>query len=235
MGENRWRDLEEWPPPTARATPLYLASGGDARTAAGDGALVWEPPVGGAAADRYRFDPREPVWDERFEDPGPHEQTAFAGRDDTLVYTSAPLQRDIDVIGEIEAELHVSIDRPDTDLAVALVDVYPDGRSYNVMGPEAGYLRLRYRQGFEQQVPMPIGRPVRVRVGNMLTAQRFLAGHRIRVQITSSRAPHFDPNPNTGGEIATDTRLLPAEVTLWHDADRPSRLLLPIVPVEEEE
>lgn len=238
MGENRWRTEQEWPPARARETPLYLHSDGHAATAAGDGRLARIAPgdegaPSAAAADTYTYDPAHPVWDERFEDPGPHEQTPFASRADVLVFTSAVLEEDLEVTGAILADLYVSVDRPDTDLAVMLCDVHPDGASYNLTGPESGYLRLRYRDGNERQVPLRPGEVTRVRIGNMFTSNLFRKGHRIRVQITSSRAPHFDPNPNTGEEIATATRLVPATVTIHHDAERPSRILLPVIPREE--
>jgi putative CocE/NonD family hydrolase len=229
MGDNVWRQENEWPLARAESRSLYLRGGGSAATAAGDGRLSSEPPAA-EPADTYVFDPDDPVWDERFEESGALEQAAFEARDDVLVYTGAPLENDLEVTGEMVAELYVSVDRPDTDLAVRITDVHPDGSSYAINGPEAGYLRLRYREGWDRQVPLEPGRVYAVRIGDMLTSNVFEAGHRIRLQITSSRAPHFDPNPNTGEEIATATRLVPARITVHHDADRPSRVMLPVVP-----
>lgn len=234
MGENRWRYEHEWPLSRAEETPVYLHSDGHAATAAGDGHLAFVAPgeagvADTADSDSYVFDPQSPIYDERFEDPGPHDQSPFESRDDVLVFTSAPLERDLEVTGALFADLYVSVDRPDTDLAVTVTDVWPDGTSYNLTGPESGYLRLRYREGYDRQVLLQPGEITRVRVGNMLTSNLFRAGHRIRVQITSSRAPHFDPNPNTGEEIATATRLVPATVTVHHDPEHPSRVLLPVI------
>jgi putative CocE/NonD family hydrolase len=183
-------------------------------------------------ADRYVFDPSDPIWDAQFESSGALNQASFESRQDVLVYTTEPLEHDLEITGEMVAELFVSIDRPDTDLAVRVTDVHPDGTSYAINGPEAGYLRLRYREGFDHQVLMEPGRIYPVRIGDMLTSNVFKKGHRIRFQITSSRAPHFDPNPNTGGEIATATRLQPVGVTIHHDASHPSRVILPIIPRE---
>jgi uncharacterized protein len=98
------------------------------------------------------------------------------------------------------------------------------------MGPEAGYLRMRYREGYERQVLMEPDSVYRITIGNMPTSNLFRVGHRIRLQVTSSRAPHLDPNPNTGGEIATETQLLPATQTIHRNAARPSRLILPVIP-----
>lgn len=235
MGENRWRHENEWPPARAETVPMYLHSDGAAATAGGDGRLLRAAPGDpevppDAPHDRYVFDPADPIWDERFEDPGPHDQSDIEARDDILVFTSEPLAEDLEVTGAIFADLWVSVDRPDTDLAVMICDVWPDGTSYNLTGPESGYLRLRYREGYDRQVPLEPGTPTRVRIGNLFTSNLFRKGHRIRVQVTSSRAPHFDPNPNTGREIATETELVPATITLHHDPERPSRILLPVIP-----
>ena len=127
-----------------------------------------------------------------------------------------------------------SVDRPDTDLAVGVTDVHPDGTSNAINGPEAGYLRLRYREGLDRQVLMEPGRIYPVRIGGMLTSNVFKKGHRIRLQITSSRAPHYDPNPNSGGDIATATKLQSVGVTIHHDAAHPSRVILPLIPRGEE-
>lgn len=235
MGENEWRAEREWPLARAVETSLYLASGGSATSVFGDGRLSFEPPDAAgdpAAFDRYVFDPTDPVWDPHFETSGPFDQLHVERRQDVLVYTSPPLEEDLEVTGEVEVELWLSSDAPDTDFGFMLCDVHPDGRSYNLAGPEAGYLRMRYREGFDRQVLMEPGRVYRVRFGNLRTSNVFRAGHRIRLQVTSSRAPHFDPNPNTGTEIATEARLVSAEQTVYHDAERPSRLVLPVVPRE---
>jgi putative CocE/NonD family hydrolase len=176
------------------------------------------------------FDPTNPIWDAEFESSGALNQVGFESREDVLVYTTDPLEQDLEVTGEMIAEIFVSIDRLDTDLAVRVTDVHPDGTSYAINGPEAGYLRLRYREGLDRQVLMEPGRIYSVRIGDMLTSNVFKKGHRIRLQVTSSRAPHYDPNPNTGGEIATATKLQPVAVTVHHDASHPSRLVLPFIP-----
>jgi len=230
MGDDVWRSENEWPLARAQSRSWYLRSEGDAIGTAGHGRLAAESPSLGEPADRYRFDPRNPIWDEQFETAGALDQASFESRDDVLVYTTEPLEADLEVTGEMVAELFVSIDRPDTDLAVRVTDVHPDGTSYAIDGPEAGYLRLRYREGFDHQVLMEPGQIVRVRIGDMLTSNVFKRGHRIRLQVTSSRAPHFDPNPNTGTEIATEARLQTVAVTIHHDASHPSRLILPIIP-----
>jgi len=230
MGANRWRYENEWPPARAVSTPIYLRGDGDANGVDGDGALSFDAPAAQEPVDDYVYDPRDPVWDPDYEESGALDQSLFEAREDVLVYTSEPLAEDLEVTGEIFAELYVSIDTPDTDLAVRVTDVHPDGTSYTINGPEAGFLRLRYRDGLDHQVPVTPGEVMKVRVGQMLTSNLFARGHRIRLQVTSSRAPHYDPNPNTGEEIATATRLQPVTVTVHHDARYPSRVLLPVIP-----
>ncbi|MBW2692238.1 MAG: CocE/NonD family hydrolase [Deltaproteobacteria bacterium] len=230
MGDNTWRFENEWPLERAEPQTWYLRGQGHAVTAAGDGRLSAEPPEDAEPADHYVFDPTDPIWDAQFESSGALNQASFESREDVLVYTTEPLESDIEITGEMTAELFVSIDRPDTDLAVRVTDVHPDGTSYAINGPEAGYLRLRYREGLDRQVLMEPGRIYPVRIGDMLTSNVFKKGHRIRFQITSSRAPHYDPNPNTGGEIATATRLQPVGVTIHHDASHPSKVILPVIP-----
>jgi len=234
MGDNVWRFENEWPLARAQPTSWYLRGQGHAVAAAGDGRLSPELPDRVEPADRYVFDPADPVWDAQFEVSGALDQASFESREDVLVYTSDPLEQDLEITGEIVAELFVSIDRPDTDLAVRVTDVHPDGTSYAINGPEAGYLRLRYREGLDRQVLMEPGRIVPIRIGDMLTSNVFKRGHRIRLQITSSRAPHYDPNPNTGGEIAQETRLQTAAVSIHHDPSHPSRVILPFVPRESD-
>ncbi len=229
MGDNEWRFERSWPPANAETRALYFHSGGAAQTAAGNGHLSWTLPAD-EPADEYTFDPRLPVWDSHFEDAGPFDQAAVEAREDVLVFTSDPLESDLEVTGEIEAILYVSSDALDTDFAVMVTDVHPDGASYNVLGPEAGYLRMRYREGYDRQRLMEPGEVYQIRVGHMLTSNVFKRGHRIRVHITSSRAPHFDPNPNTGTPIATEQRLIKARQRVYHDARRPSHLLLPVAP-----
>lgn len=230
MGDNTWRFENEWPLERTQPRAWYLHGKGRAGTAAGDGRLSVEPPEDAEPADRYVFDPSNPVWDTQFERSGALNQASFELREDVLVYTSDPLEQDLEVTGEMVAELFVSVDRPDTDLAVRVTDVHPDGTSYAINGPEAGYLRLRYREGLDRQVLMEPGRIYPVRIGDMLTSNVFKKGHRIRLQITSSRAPHYDPNPNSGGDIATATKLQSVGVTIHHDAAHPSRVILPLIP-----
>ena len=228
MGANKWRAESEWPPSRAVATPYYLAGSGRAAADGGDGRLTAVRPSE-TAADRYVFDPANPFWDPAYERSGPYDQRNNENRKDVLVYSSAPLENDLEVTGEIVAELFVSSSAKDTDFAVTLSDVFPDGRSVNLTGLDAGYLRMRYRNGFEKQELMEEGEVYRIRIGNLYTSNLFKKGHRIRLAITSSKAPYYDPNPNTGREIASERNLVPCDNALFHGGPYPSALILPVV------
>lgn len=229
MGENKWLAENEWPLSRAIARDFYLHSAGNATIDKADGKLNNQMPAQ-EQSDSYVFDPSNPLWDISFEKSYPYDQKDNESRKDVLVYTSAPLAEDIKVVGEVVAELFVSSSARDTDFSITLTDVYPDGKSINLSGMDAGYLRMRYRNGFAQQELMKPGEVYKIKIGQLHTANLFKKGHRIRVQITSSKAPHYDPNPNTGTEIATEKNLVPATNTIHHSKKYPSKIILPIIP-----
>lgn len=220
MGENKWRAENEWPLKRAVHTPYYLHAGGNLSTAS----PRKEKP------DPFVFDPKDPFWDESYEKSSPYDQRKNESRRDVLVYTSQSLGNDLEVTGEISLELFVSSSAKDTDFTFTLCDVHPDGRSINLHGLDAGYLRMRYRNSLSKQELMKPGEIYKIKIGKVYTANLFKKGHQIRIYITSSKAPHYDPNPNTGTEIATEKNLIPATNTIYHDVDHPSRLILPIIP-----
>jgi putative CocE/NonD family hydrolase len=228
MGENRWRAEKEWPLGRAVETPFYLRQAGEPDQQGG-GSLTTSLP-GREKPDDYLFDPKYPVWDKSYEKSYPYDQRAIESRKDVLVYTSPVLEQDLEVTGEIKVELYVSSTARDTDFAFTLCDVHPDGTSINLHGLDAGYLRMRYRNGMDRQELMEPGEVYKITIRQAYTSNLFKAGHRIRLNITSSMAPHYDPNPNTGNEIATETELVPARNSIYHDKSRPSRVLLPVVP-----
>lgn len=226
MGANEWRTESQWPLARAVPTSFYLSGTGAAKT----GVLSSKP--GKDARDTYVFDPANPFWDKSYEKTYPYDQRENESRSDVLVYTSEVLTEDTEVIGEIVAELYVSSGATDTDFSITLSDVYPDGRSINLHGLDAGYLRMRYRAGFEYQELMKPEEVYKIRIGQVYTANRFKKGHRIRLAITSSKAPHYDPNPNTGKVIAEEKNLIPARNTVHSGVKYPSRILLPVIPRE---
>jgi uncharacterized protein len=229
MGENRWRPEREWPPSRAVETSYYLHSSGSTDRSQKDGTLNTVPP-GKEPTDSYFFDPSTPLWDIHNDNSVPYDQREIEIRKDVLLYTSAPLEEDLEVTGEVVAELYVSSSAKDTDFSITFCDVYPDGTSINLSGLDAGYLRMRYRNGFEKQELITPGVIYKIRIGQLYTSNLFKKGHRIRLQVTSSKAPQYDPNPNTGTEISTESRLLSATQNLAHNKQYPSRLILPVIP-----
>lgn len=224
MGENRWHAETEWPLTRAVPTSYYLQSGEDTKT----GMLVTEKSTKDSAVS-FVFDPKNPFWDKAYEKSYPYDQRENESRDDVLVYTSRPLESDVEVTGEIVAELFVSSMAKDTDFSFTLCDVFEDGKSINLHGLDAGYLRMRYRNGYEKQELIKPGDVYKIRIGQVYTSNVFKKGHRIRIYITSSSAPHYDANPNTGTEIATEKNLIPTTNTIHHAKKSASRIILPII------
>jgi hypothetical protein len=232
-GANRWLEAREWPPEHARAVSLYLESGGHANTLSGDGALRDRPPSH-AAADRFVFDPRNPTptrggsvcCNPRIFPWGPMDQRPVEQRKDVLVYTTRPLKHDMEAVGPVSATLWVATNCRDTDFTAKLVDVFPDGYARNLTD---GILRLRYRNSLEHPELAKPGQLYEISIDAGIVSNVFLKGHRIRVEISSSNFPRFDRNPNTGAAIADEIRLVPANQTVYHGNDHPSRLVLMVL------
>jgi len=216
-GEDRWRELDAWPPPGARPLRLHLQPGGGLDAAA---------PPAGAAPDRYRYDPAHPtpthggahLVQGTHVPQGPVDQTEIDARDDVVTFTTDELADDIEVTGWVEAELWVQSSAPCTDFTVRVSDVHPDGRPYNVCD---GIQRVRVASSAE-----PV--PVRIRLG--ATAQLFGRGHRIRVAVSSSNSPRFDINPNTGESAWDSSDTVTAAQRIHTGTDTPSRIALPVIP-----
>jgi putative CocE/NonD family hydrolase len=160
---------------------------------------------------------------------GPHDQRELEARADVLTYSSAPLERDTEVTGPVRVHLWAVSSAPDTDFVARLTDVHTDGRSLNLTD---GIVRARHR-GFKSGLPPSLiepGRAYEYEIDMWATSNIFRAGHRIRLQVTSSSFPRWDRNPNTGHDFGVDSELSPARQAILHDAAHPSRLLLPLVP-----
>lgn len=231
-GSNRWLDLEDFPAPNTVSKPLYLASAGRANGFGGDGTLQWNAPRSGRP-DRYVFDPQGPLPDVKLEQrtAGPVDLGELIQRKDGLVYTSAPMTEAITIAGNVTLVLHASSDARDTDWIARLEDVGPDGRARKLGSGLGAVQRARYRAGYAREVPLTPGRTEEYRLEFFGIGHTFLPGHRVRVSLSSSAYPWFNPNPGTGNPIATDTA--PPRVarqTIFHDRTRPSRLLLPVIP-----
>lgn len=230
LGADAWRDADAWPVPGTRFTTFHLRSGGGARTRHGDGALVEEPPAAGEAADEYAYDPSDPtpsVPDRLARPFGTVDQGPIEDRQDVLVYSTPPLAGDLDVIGPVEARIWAGSSAPDTDWFVKLVDVGPEGRADRVA---EGMIRARYRDSDAEPSLLEPGRVHEYRIDLGPVGARFRAGHCIRVEVASASFPQFDRNMNTGGPFGVETSGVPARQQLFHDAERPSHLILPIVP-----
>jgi uncharacterized protein len=203
--------------------------------------LSTEAPDRAEPADRYTYDPNFPVptlggnhsmggWPGRNYDPvpvGPFDQRPLERRDDVLVFTSAPLVEDTEVTGPISAVLYAASSARDTDWVMKLVDVYPDGRAI-VMAD--GIRRARYRGGRVPPELIQAGEVYRYQVDLAPTSNVFKAGHRLRVDITSSNFPRFDRNLNTGDDIGTGTCIESAQQAIFHTLECPSHIVLPIIP-----
>lgn len=227
MGDNTWREEREWPLARTVYTPWYLRPGGG---------LGPEAAAPGTSPSEYTSDPRDPVptvggnllfpsWNAG----GPHDQRVLDGRTDILRFTSAPLEADLEVTGPLSVVLHAATSAADTDWTAKLVDVHPDGTALNVAD---GIIRARYRDGTERpRLPDP-GQPQEYTISLVATSQVFKAGHAIRVDIASSNFPRFDRNPGNGAlsASATEADLTAARQTVFHDAARPSRIVLPVIP-----
>jgi putative CocE/NonD family hydrolase len=235
MGENRWRDEADWPLARARATPWYLHSQGNAGSAGGT--LSPEPPSS-EPVDVYLYDPRDPaptVGGPTFlpglfigANAGPRDQRAVEARPDVLTYTSAPLERSIEVTGPLSVTLYAATSAPDTDFVARLIDVFPDGAARLLA---EGIIRARFREGYSQPSPIEPNRVYAYAINLVATSNLFQAGHRIRVDVTSSSFPRFDRNPNTGHPLGVDglDDLRPALQTIFHDGERASHIVLPVV------
>ncbi|MBX3747991.1 MAG: CocE/NonD family hydrolase [Verrucomicrobiae bacterium] len=217
---NVWRTADTWPPLPFHATRLFLH---------GDRTLSFQTPSASPPL-RFTADPGNPVPTlggiQLTLPAGPRDQRPIESRDDVLVFSSEPLQEPLEITGPVRARLWIASDGPDTDFFVRLCDVYPDDRSFNLC---EGMLRARFRQGLDQTQPLVPNRVTRLDIDLWSTSVVFNRGHRLRVHVTSSSAPGFDPNPNTGAPFRADTRTRIATNSVWADPKRPSHLILPLV------
>jgi putative CocE/NonD family hydrolase len=233
MGSNKWQGDNEWPPEAAEETRMYLTSNGNANSLYGDGKLSFDAPTGDGS-DSYHYDPMVPVKTIGGGDccngglvtAGAFDQRTIEARQDVLVYTSDVLEEAIEVTGFVDAVLNVSSDAKDTDFAVKLVDVAPDGTAYII---DDTIFRARYREGYEKQVMMKEGEVYEIDMTPMTTSISFEKGHRIRVEVTSSNFPKFVRNLNTGGNNYNEKDGVVAHNTIHLSKDHPSYVVLPIV------
>jgi len=168
------------------------------------------------------------VRDPYAEQAGAHDYRALGERDDVLIFETEPLADDLEVVGPISAELHVSADQPDTDLWVKILDVSPDGTAFNLMSPGLDVIRASYRERKPTRDLLEKNKVYRLEIANLLTANRFLAGHRVRVAIMASFMPHMSRNLHTGLLEMVSDQSVTAKVTVHHSSAHPSRIVFPV-------
>jgi predicted acyl esterase len=228
MGKG-WISGDEWPLKSTQFTRYFLDSDGRAGHRQDSGILSTGAAIG-PAPDNFTYDPGVPVPTRGggcCSDDMAVDQRDIEVRSDVLVYSTPPLDQGVTIAGPIEVVLYVSSSARDTDFTVKLTDVYPDGTSINLN--DDGF-RVRYREGFDRKVLMESGKVYKITLGNMVTANHFPAGHRIRLQVSSSNFPNLERNLNTGGNNYDETQWVVAENSVHHSRDYPSHVLLPVIP-----
>ena len=234
MGTKQWRDEHEWPLARTRFTPFYFHSAGEANSLLGDGGLSTSPPEE-EQPDRYLYNPAFPTptrggntccnpeivpW-------GAYDQRPVEYRNDVLVYTSDPMEEDMEATGPVIVKLFARTDARDTDFTAKLVDVDPDGYAVNLCD---GIIRGRYRESTSHQRLLEPGTIYEFTIDLWPTSNVFLKGHRVRVDISSSNFPRFDRNPNTGNKFGQDAEMKVAHQQVFHDREHPSHIILPLIP-----
>jgi uncharacterized protein len=237
IGENRWLESDRWPPAQSAVSRWYLGSAGKANSVRGNGSLSPQPRADSAERDEYLYSPDDPVpsrggpvcctGNKRIKS-GPVDQRDVEGRDDVLVFTSAPLDQPMRIAGPLRAKLTISSSAPDTDFVARLADVRPDGTSINI---QEGALRARYRDSVTAPKPMQPGQTYELSVDMRSIAYLLPRGHRLRLHVTSSSFPRLERNLNTGGDNATDSKGVPATNRVYHGPAGRSYVELPLLPV----
>ncbi|MEZ5415812.1 MAG: CocE/NonD family hydrolase [Vicinamibacterales bacterium] len=224
MGAGAWRTGDTWPPPADRRA-LYL--GGTAVAGRSPGTLGWAAPSE-ETTSAFVSDAANPVRDPHAGDAGGLDYRALSDDVGVVVFETAPLTEDVEVLGPIDAEIHVSVDRPDTDLWVKLLDVAPDGTAWGVMSIGLDVVRASYRHQRPERGLLQPGEVYRLDLHTMMTGNRFLQGHRIRVALMAAFAPNMSWNLHTGGLEFDSAETATARITVHAGGRHASRLVLPV-------
>ena len=234
MGINKWQQSETWPPKGVTYQTYFLGSKGNAQTMYGNGTLSLSKNSKPEGKDSFVYDPMNPVKSYgggvcctgNAVQGGSFDQRIMETRADILVYTSQPLEEGIEVSGFIEADLYVSSDVKDTDFTIKIIDVYPDGRAYNL---DETIQRARYRDGYDKEVFMDKGKVYKVSLSPMSTSNYFKKGHRIRIEVSSSNFPRFARNLNTGGNNYDEKIGVIATNNIHYSENYPSQIRIPVI------
>jgi putative CocE/NonD family hydrolase len=233
MGENVWRDEQEFPLARTHYTKYYLHSTSRANSISGDGQLTQTLPAV-ERKDEFDYDPMNPVPTiggrlccGRALPPGPADQRPNESRSDVLVFSTPPLDKDVEATGFVTVEVYASTSAVDTDFTALLVDVDANGYARFLTD---GIVRARYRNGTAKPAEVVPGQVYKYTIDLWATGNVFKAGHRIRVYISSSNFPRFDRNLNLGEPVAKSSRSKVAHQTVYHGKNYPSALVLPIIP-----
>jgi len=230
MGDNKWRDEQQWPLQRAKDRVFYITSDGHANTPSGKGKLVDEKPKS-AGTDNYVYDPSNPVpTPYGAHRPIPADQRPLADRQDILVYQTKPLIERVEVTGNPVVELYAASSAPDTDWFVRLIDVAPGGLARDA---SSGIVCARYRDGFDKPKLIKPGDIIKYIIRMSPTSNAFLPGHRIRLDITSSDFPNYDRNHNTAANQNADPTLAIANQTIHHGGEWATLIILPWVSNSE--
>ena len=234
MGSNKWQSSDVWPPENSEMTTFYLSSNGNANTLNGDGKLTSIKRKVVNKLDSFLYDPMSPVKSNgggvccqgNAVEGGAFDQQEVELNENILVYSSQVLKNGMEITGFINTTLYLSSDVKDTDLTVKILDVYPDGRAFNI---DETIQRVRYREGYDKEVFMEKDNVYKVNLTPMSTSNYFKKGHQIRIEISSSNFPRFARNLNTGGNNYDETKSVIANNKIHHSKKYPSSIILPIV------
>ena len=234
MGSNKWQSSETWPPENSKMTTFYLSSNGNANTLNGDGALTSLKRKIVNNKDSFTYDPMNPIKSNgggvccsgNAIQGGAFDQKEMELNENILVYTTDSLKDGMEISGFINSTLYLSSDVRDTDITIKIIDVYPDGRAYNL---DETIQRVRYREGYDKEVFMEKNKVYKVNMTPMSTSNYFKKGHKIRIEISSSNFPRFARNLNTGGDNYNETESIIANNTIYHSKKYLSSITLPII------
>ncbi len=231
MGDNVWRDEQEWPLARTQYRKYYIDSRGKANTNDGDGRLSMQPPKR-EDKDEFIYDPKNPIQITMEENQWEvaklmTDRSQVQKREDVLVYTSEPLEVDTEVTGPIKVTLYAASSAKDTDFTATLIDVYPDGHTQLI---QDGIIRARYRLSDKKEALLEPGKIYAFEIDLWATSNVFKKGHRFQVEISSSNFDKFSRNLNNGEPLGTSDRIVVAKQTVYHGDRYPSHIVLPVIP-----